>query len=125
MTVIASLFESQAEATRALDALAAADIGDVDTRVIESEEEASQGPSSGTIPALDPAAPGPAGAAAPVAGWQSLIMGSDLEEDEADFFIQGVRDGGVLVLVREADEEHEETIEQILRENGGRAYEQA
>jgi hypothetical protein len=124
MTTIASLFESQAEATKALDALAAADIDDVDIRVIESEDEASQGPSSGTIPALNPAQ-GPVGAAAPAAGWQGLIMGSDLEEEEADFFIEGVRDGGVLVLVEDVDEEQEETVTQILRDNGGRTYEQA
>lgn len=117
MAKIASLFGSDADATRALDALARADYGEVETEVFDQARAGfrddavalSAYPSTSGGGVVGPGASSP---------WIDTDMGMD--DDTVRFFTDGVRNGGVLVLV-EVEDEQAAAVEQFLREHGGQA----
>jgi len=117
MVRIISLFGSQAEATRAVEALHASDFESIEIEVIENSRELDYGDTGIVAPAPN-ASTGVAGAVAIPDPLQDL----DLDDEEAAWFAQGVRGGGV-VISAEVDEDDAGTVAQILRDHGGRTYE--
>lgn len=117
MVTIASLFDSQAEATKALDALNEKVSAEMDISVFEKPQEV--GDREIVLAAVPYNQPASTSATAIPAAVSNL----DLDDEEAAFFARGVEGGGVLAVV-EVDEEHEESIRQVLQEQGGRTFTQ-
>ena len=117
MSKVVSLFESQAEATRALDALHSSDYESIETEVIEHVRELDYGGTGIVAPAPN-ASSGVAGAVT----IPNPLQDADLDDEEAAWFAEGVRGGGVLV-VAEVDDEAANSVKEILRDHGGRTYE--
>lgn len=114
MPIIAALFDGQAEATQALDALAESRFADVETTVIEADSNEAEGPGF---------------AAAIVPGTSSVPRAAvlfnvsplnELDIEEQQFFVAGVRRGGV-VVVAEAESDADATeLAAFFAEHGGR-----
>jgi len=117
MSKVVTLFESQAEATRALDALHSSDYENIETEVIESVRELDYRGTGIAAPAPN-ASTGVAGAVT----IPNPLADKDLDDEEAAWFAEGVRGGGVLVIA-EVDDEAAGSVERILRDHGGRTYE--
>jgi hypothetical protein len=109
MATVASLFADQAEATRALDAIADSPFAEVETRVIE--------------PALDDTS----GVDATLGGQvlQEIIAPfadtelTDLDDEARQWYAQGLRSGGTLVVAKVENERAAE-LEQFFARFGGR-----
>lgn len=122
MAKLVTLFASQAEATAALDALAQAGYEDVETEVIETAAEAA-----GRHGDVVPVGALPQGVETGMQRQAAFLPALDnmkLGDEERAFFVRGVRGGGVLVLT-EVDDDQETAVAHLLREHGGRTYEQA
>lgn len=119
MAKVVSLFESQEEATKALDALYASSYESVDAEVIENVSELDYGETGVVAPAPN-ASTGVAGAV----DIPGPLQDTDLDEEEAAWFARGVQGGSVLV-VAEVDEEDADAVQQLFYEHGGRTYEKA
>lgn len=118
MTKLFSLFGTQKELTEAIDALVQ-EFDDVETKVIESEEEAKE---SGPKFAAPTSYPGTGGA--PVVGTaQSKIAELAMSDEEAQFYTRGVKKGGKLLIV-EMDEDEADDVRRLLREQNGRTPKQ-
>lgn len=117
MAKVVSLFESQEEATKALDALYASSYESVDAEVIDNVSELDYGETGVVAPAPN-ASTGVAGAV----DIPNPLQDTDLGDEEAAWFAQGVQGGGVLV-VAEVDDEHAEAVAQLFHDYGGRTYE--
>ena len=116
MSKIVSLFESQAEATKALDVLHASDYENIEAEVIEDARDMDYG-STGVVAPAPNASTGVAG----VVGIPDPLQDIGLDDEEAAWFAEGVRGGGVLV-VAEVDDEDAGSVEKILRDYGGRTF---
>ena len=121
MTKLASLFASQFDATRALDALNQYDFGDIEIEVVEGVAEAATR-TDDVVPVVPVRYRQDTGLQGDTA-FLPYLDDMDLDDDEAEFFRRGVRHGGVLVLV-EVDDDHGAAVEQLLRDHGGRTAEQ-
>lgn len=119
MAKIASLFGTEADATQALDTLAEAGFSDTNLKVISSVGEAAT--DTGTRAALAPQVG--AGVYAQAAVPRNFAADWDLSAEEAEFFIRGVRNGGVLVLL-DVQEERVGTVRRILQDGNGRTSQQ-
>lgn len=118
-TKIASLFDSQKEASQATEALSEHKLGDVDIRVID----ASSADTTETV-ATSGAFVGVAGAEGRgVPALAATAPELSMSDEEQDFFVRGLRDGGVVVVV-ELPDEHADTATRLLRDYGGRTYEE-
>lgn len=116
MTRVISLFKSQEEATRALDALHTRDYENIEIEVIDNARGIDERGSGIVAPAPN-ASTGVAG----TIGMPNPLQDIDLEDEEAAWFADGVRGGGVLV-VAEVDDEGTRSVKKILGEHGGRTY---
>ncbi|MDX1662504.1 MAG: hypothetical protein R3272_01845 [Candidatus Promineifilaceae bacterium] len=118
MATVAALFDSQLEADRAMSALAAAGYEDIDMRVFEDAAGAPAEPEGGFVMS---------GATGRLQAYLDPNSGRWFEEldDEAvaDFFLNGVQHGGVLVITR-PDADDVDAVGAILREHGGRTAEE-
>ena len=116
MMTVASLFESQAEATKALDALPRSGFEDIDYRVYEGNvaDEGGQ-----VVPVAFPNTQPDVGAVTPLA-----MVGDELsdidDEGLADFFREAVKTGRAVLVVAEVEEDRATTLERFFREHGGR-----
>lgn len=116
MMTVASLFESQAEATEAVDALAQSPFEDVEYRVYEHNmaHESDDVQAIG-LPTTEPSV----GGAGPVAIVSNV--GTKLgNEDLSDFFRDAVENGDGVLVVAEVDEDRAPQLEAFFREHGGR-----
>jgi len=112
MATVASLFGSQAEATRAIDALAGSEFADVETRVIEEVGANPAEPDVGAIPHLG---------SSRLSGVLDPGLGDwfgDLDDKTAEFLAQRVQSGGVLLLAKVATDQVD-ALESLLKEYGG------
>jgi hypothetical protein len=109
MATVASLFGEQADATRALDAMASSPFAEVETRVFEPGLGDSSG--AGTIAGAGVLE----GIVVPFADTEY----TDLDEDERAWYAQGLRGGGTLV-VAEVDDERAAELESFFARYGGR-----
>ncbi len=119
MTTVASLFQSEAEATEALDALAKTEFEDLDYRVYQ-RNVADEG--GAVVPIGFPNTQPDVGAVTPLA-----MVGDDLsdldDEGLSDFFRQAVERGQAVVVVAKVDDEDAANLEAFFREYGGRTSE--
>lgn len=116
MITVASLFESQAEATEALDALAESAFSEVEYRVYERDmvDEDDDVQVMG-LPITEPSV----GGAGPVAMTSSA--GTSLQDEElAGFFRDAVESGSAVLVVAEVKDEQAEALGRFFREHGGR-----
>ncbi len=124
--VVAGLFDSEAEATKAMDRLLREHIDDLDTRVIDgsaSNAANSQG-EGGVVPLIPNTSGGPQqGGAAP--GMAGAYFGSwlhDMNDVEQHFYQDAVREGSTLALARVSDKDANR-VRQMFRSFGARTYE--
>lgn len=114
MRKVVSLFSSQAEAEKAIDALNTKSWDELETNVVESAEDevvvtpAPAATTAGNLQGVPTAMP--------------FDLGSEpdlnLNMEEAEFFRRGIKKGGVLVIAN-VDESHAETAVRLMQENGG------
>lgn len=110
MTTLIGLFEDQKKAEKAINALSAADLDDVEFETIlrwdeEQEKEILVAPAF--------AGYGSSGAAIAV----SRVPSWNLDDDEEQFFKRTVQRGGVLIVVDVDDEDQVPQVNRILHEN--------
>ena len=114
MTTIIALFESEAESTKALDILYQQGI-EAEIDVIQHEAEVIEEGS-----AVVPTAPNAATNASGLVDMPSRVVDIDFKDEaEAEFFMRGVRNRGV-VIVADVDDEHANAVEALFEEYGGR-----
>ena len=113
MATVAALFGSQLEADKAVSALATR-FEDINTRVFENVGGDPAEPDVGYVAGLESSRITAATNPSP-GDWFS-----DLDDEAlADFFFEGVRHGGVLV-VAETDEARMDDVQALFEEHGGR-----
>lgn len=121
MITVASLFQSQAEATEAIDALADSAFSDVDYRVYEHEMAREKGEVQTIgLPTTEPGV-GATGPAAIVS-----TTGTRLEDEGlAGFFRDAVEGGSAVLVVADVEEERAPGLERFFRRQGGRTAEES
>lgn len=72
---------------------------------------------AGTIAASLGAVAGAAGLGAAAGGLLGALTSQGITEEEADFYAEGVKRGGVLVFV-EAEEEHTSLVKEVMQKHG-------
>jgi len=112
MATVASLFADQAEATRALDAMAHTPFAEVKTRVIEPELDDIDG-----LDDLDSVVGG---------GFFDRVLAPfaaneypEIDEEAREWYAQGLRRGGT-VVVAVVDDDRATELERFFVEHGGR-----
>jgi hypothetical protein len=111
MTTLIGLFEDQQKAEKAIRALSAAQLKDVEFETIETWDEGYDTKVE-AMPALN-SGYGPGGipvSAAPAPSWS-------LDDQEADYFRRNVQNGGVLIVVEVGHEAQVPQVNHILQEN--------
>lgn len=115
---IITLFDNQAQAGQAIQALSASSTNFDDYRVIE-ESDQSQAKGQ-TMPAMNPGnSMGAGGITAPAPNIGDAVMALDLPDDAARFYQQGLDNGGVVLVVKAADDISSE-IRDIFDNFGGK-----
>jgi len=129
MAIVAGLFDTQSDATEAMDRLLRMNIDDLDTHVIEPGQF-SDTSETGMITPTAPYAGGPGAGSSgpagpmfiPVSGMGGSIDWLDnLDEVERVFYQEGLREGATLALAK-VDDEHAEQVRQLFRAKGARTY---
>ena len=127
MAVVAALFDSQADATQAMDVLLRAQIEDLDTRVFETGSRQTDTSPGVVVPLVPNTAGGgmgqPGFPAAGVIGAAGLDRDwlNELDEEERAFYHEGYREGATLALAKVHDEDVEQ-VRQIMRQHNARTY---
>ncbi len=126
MAVVAGLFDSEADAGKALERLQREGIKDLDTRVINGSARTGDTPgvaipiipnTSGGTSQAGMGAQAPAVGAAPLFGdWMN-----DVDEVERNFYQDAVREGSSLVMAKVHDEDAGR-VSLIFSTFGGRTY---
>ena len=129
MKVVAGLFDSDANATNAMDKLLRANIKDLDTHVIEAGQNTNPtGANTGGIPVI----PNTGGTGSGMAGSGAIPMAGAIfgandwlddvdDETERAFYFEGMREGATLALARVHDEDVDK-VRQLLSSHGARTY---
>ncbi len=128
MAVVAGLFNSEAEATQAMDKLLREHIDHLDTRVIDPRStDASQGPDV-VLPVIPNTSGGVSGSGNTglVAGAAALGGASDWLNDmndvERNFYSDAYREGSTLALAKVHDKDAGR-VRELFRQFGARTYE--
>lgn len=122
MPKIVSLFNSQEELGLAIEELAQADLGDIETEVIDNlEDQANQFLGAPTT-SVNPAVITPAPVIITTSHKDNLIDRIGVDEEEADFLAQGLRSGASLLVV-EVEEKYLGKATEILRQHQGQLFE--
>ena len=129
MKMVAGLFDSEIDATNAMDRLLGENFIDLDTRVIETGQNADLENRGVVIPLVPNTGMGSgmAGGAVPVGtaglglprGWMDDID----DEVERAFYLEGLREGSTLTLARVSDEDAPR-VQELLRSFGARTHTQ-
>lgn len=126
MATVAALFSSQAEATKALDAMAGTEFEDVETTVYEREQmtdDTAEAPSEVQI------ATAPSVRSGVIPTNIGEVVDEPISElsDPAvsDYFVRKVEDGGASLVVANVDDERADALEQFFRDHGGQTTEEA
>lgn len=119
MRTIASLFQTQAEATAAVDALAGSRFEDIEYQVYEGAVPIEDdGVRAFGIPPNDSDMHGTG-----VAFFGDNAL-DDLDEDLARYFRQAVQGGEAVLVVAEVDDDRAAELERFFRDQGGRTSEE-
>lgn len=122
MAVIAGLFDSQADATEAMDRLHRLGYQDMDTRVIEpGSQDTASGPDTviPVIPATGSSYGQPGGTGGPVGG--SFGWLDDLDKVESAFYQEGLKEGATLAMVQ-VDDKYAREVRELFSQFGARTY---
>jgi hypothetical protein len=129
MAVVAALFDSQADATEAMDILLRANIKDLDTRVYETGSRSGMGETGPDV--IVPVVPntGGGGIGQPGIPAVGLVGAAGLDRDwlkefddqERAFYYEGYREGATLALAKIHDEDVEK-VRQMMRQHNARTY---
>lgn len=126
MATVAALFSSQAEATKALDAMAGTEFEDAETVVYEPEEVSDTGAEA---PADVRVATAPSVRSGVLPTNLGDIINKPIGElnDPAvsDYFVREVERRGATLVVAEVDDERADALEQFFDEQGGQTTEEA
>ena len=128
MAIVAGLFNSQMDATEAMDRLLRMNIEDLDTHVIEPGQNSDSSGAGSVIPIVpntgNPGSGFP-GTAGPLFVPTSRGAGFDwrdkMGETESVFYQEGLREGATLALAK-VDDDHAAHIRQLFRAKGARTY---
>lgn len=124
MAVVAGLFDSDANATEAMDKLLREHIEGLDTRIIDRSTQA--GESNAVIPIM-PNTGGISGSSTPVYPVGMSSQGAnvpwldDMDEVERMFYHDGMREGATLALAKVKDADADR-VRNLLRQYGARTY---
>ncbi len=123
--VVAGLFDSEVDATKAMDRLLREHIDDLDTRVINgSARTDAQGPNV-VVPIIPNTSGGPQqGAVGPAASVPGAVFGdwlNDMDDVERQFYSDAVREGSTLAVAR-VHEKDAQRVQQLFRSFGARTY---
>ena len=122
MPKIVGLFNSQEELGLAIEELAQADLGDIETEVIDNlEDQANQFLGAPTT-SVNPAVITPAPVIITTSHTDNLIDRIGVDEEEADFLAQGLKSGASLLVV-EVEEKYLGKATEILRQHQGQLFE--
>lgn len=129
MAIVAGLFDSQVDATEAMDRLLRMDIEDLDTHVIEPGQFSDSSEARVVTPIVpntgNPGTGGPGTAmpfmVTPGGPGGAFDWLNDLDEVERVFYQEGLREGATLALAK-VDDDHAEHVRQLFREEGARTY---
>jgi len=126
MATVAALFSSQAEATKALDAMTGTEFEDVETNVYEHEQQTATG-GEGTPETRVAAAPSvrSAGIPADVEDVVNQPIGELSDPAVSDYFVREVEKRGATLVVATVDDERADALEQFFNEQGGQTTEEA
>ncbi len=115
MRKVASLFETQADASAAIDALGRTDLDGVE---IEVYEQSAPVPDAGVrafgIPPNDSHMHGSA------IGFFGENVFDGIDDDLANFLRQAVQNGEAVLVIAEVDDDRAAEMEQFFHEHGGR-----
>lgn len=125
MKVIAGLFDSELDATNAMDRLLKQNFKDMDTRVIEAGQNTNAETPGVFVPIVPNTGDTGSGMGASVGmaalgaarGWMDEMD----QEVERAFYLEGMREGSTLALARVQDEDAAR-VRQLLRSYGARTY---
>jgi hypothetical protein len=121
--VVAGLFDSEVDATKAMDRLLREDIHDMDTHVIDGGSTANASEPGVVVPLIPNTSGGPQqGGVGPAAS--GAYLGNwlnNMDEVEKRFYQDAVREGSTLALAR-VPEEHADHVRTIFNTFGGRTY---
>lgn len=126
MATVAALFSSQAEATKALDAMAGTEFEDVETTVYDSGEVTGDG-GNGAAEVRIAAAPSVRGTVIPTNIGDVVNRPIDELRDPAvsEYFVREVEERGATLVVAAVDDERADDLERFFREQGGQTTEEA
>ncbi|HSM54854.1 MAG TPA: hypothetical protein VK879_01765 [Candidatus Sulfomarinibacteraceae bacterium] len=110
MTTVASLFESQQEATAALDALAQSEFADIPTEVYENGGEADEDADVGAVP--EP------GTSRVLAAPYDVDLIYGLDQEARSYFLRKAQQGAVLVLA-DVEKERVDDLQAFFEAHGG------
>ncbi len=123
MAVVAGLFDSEVEATKAMDRLLREKYEDMDTRVIDGSDRTSMVDPGVLIPIIPntSGSSSQAGNAGPIAAANFGNWLDDMDDVERGFYTEAVREGSSLALVKVKDE-NADRVRQLFRSFGARTY---
>lgn len=124
MAVVAGLFDSDANATEAMDKLLRAGFKDLETRVVEPGTYTGEG--SGVvsiIPNTAGSGTGMPGGVVPAAmgGTGRVDWLDEMDEVDRAFYLEGLKEGANLALVHVHDEDVQQ-VRALLRSYGARTH---
>jgi len=122
--VVAGLFDSEADATQAMDRLLREKIEDLDTRVINGSSRTPTGDTGVAIPIIPNTSGGPSQQSGMVPGAPGVFFGNwlnDMDDVEQGFYQEAVREGSTLALAKVRDEDADR-VRQLFRMFNARTY---
>lgn len=131
MAVVAGLFDSEADATQVMDRILRMDIDGLESRVVGGAGRTDDADAPGMVFPVIPNTSGGFGSPGTGAGVGPLAAGvpasdadwfNDMDEEaERAFYLEGMKEGATLALVRVPDD-HVEEVRNTMRMFGARTY---
>ncbi len=123
--VVAALFDSEADAGRAMDRLNRENMKDLDTRVINGSDRSGTQRLSEAVPFIPMTSGGPSqqgGVGPAVVGDSFGGWWNDMDEVERNFYEDAMREGSTLALAKVGNEEDARRVQLIFKTFGARTH---
>lgn len=124
MAVVAALFDSDSDATMAMDKLMHMHLHDVDTRLFGQREDNTNASPTTVLPLVPNtgAQVGQTGGFLPFAGRIDWLDELD-DEAERGFYYEALKEGGILALAK-VDDADAPQVRQLFRQSNARTYQE-
>ena len=122
MHKVVTLFSSQEGLGLAIKELAKANLGNIETEVIDNLEDSLNQTVGVPVTSVNPSIISPTPAVVSASHQNNLMDRLDIDKDEADFLAHGLQYGGSLLVAEVEDDYLGQTLE-ILRKHEGRLFE--